>query len=95
MKQSLVATACATLILGACLGGSLASAQDSQRNLPPKSLRQQPAQTATGGPAPAAPVGHRQPRAGEVPETGVNDPDRIDPQDRELDRMIKNICKGC
>eukprot|EP01035_Chromulina_nebulosa_P062294 gene62294-biopygen45360 len=36
------------------------------------------------------------PRAGEVPAaTGTNDPSKIDAQDRELDRMIKGICKGC
>jgi hypothetical protein len=80
------------------LGHSLALAQDSQRNLPPKNLRSQPTtQSDTGlGNVPAAPVGHRQPRPGDLPpETGKNDPGRIDAQDRELDRMIKNICKGC
>lgn len=79
------------------LGHSLALAQDSQRNLPPKHLRSQQSDTGSaGGNIPAAPVGHRQPRPGDLPpETGKNDPGRIDPQDRELDRMIKNICKGC
>ena len=83
------------------LGHSFALAQDTQRNLPPKHLRSQPT-TQTGAPAdtsgnlPAAPVGHRQPRPGDLPpETGKDDPSRIDAQDRELDRMIKNICKGC
>ncbi len=78
------------------LGHSLALAQDSQRNLPPKNLRSQPTtQTGTGN-LPEAPVGHRQPRPSDLPpETGKNDPGRIDAQDRELDRMIKNICKGC
>jgi hypothetical protein len=79
------------------LGHSLALAQDSSRNLPPKGLRSQPtAQTTNSGTLPEAPVGHRQPRPGDLPpETGKNNPDRIDAQDRELDRMIKNICKGC
>ncbi|WP_398476391.1 hypothetical protein [Tardiphaga sp.] len=79
------------------LGHSLALAQDSQRNLPPKNLRSQPTtQSGSAGNVPAAPVGHRQPRPGDLPpETGKDDPSRIDAQDRELDRMIKNICKGC
>jgi hypothetical protein len=79
------------------LGHSLALAQDSSRNLPPKGLRSQPTtQTNNSGTLPEAPIGHRQPRPGDLPpETGKNNPDRIDAQDRELDRMIKNICKGC
>lgn len=92
MKEWFVATACLTV-----LGSSLALAQDSSRNLPPKALRQQPATqpNSTGAP-PEAPIGHRQPRPGDLPpETGKNDPDRIDAQDRALDRMIKGICKGC
>ncbi len=45
---------------------------------------------------PEAPIGHRQPRPSDLPpETGRNDPSRIDAQDRDLDRAIKNICKGC
>jgi hypothetical protein len=45
----------------------------------------------------AAPVGHRQPRAGQVPsENSLMDPN--DPVNREnaaLDRMINGICRGC
>ena len=45
----------------------------------------------------AAPVGHRQPRADQVPsEKNLMDPN--DPVDREnaaLDRMINGICRGC
>ncbi|HEY8335991.1 MAG TPA: hypothetical protein VIQ05_19555 [Tardiphaga sp.] len=87
MKKCLVAIACLTT-----LGSSLALAQDSTRNAPPAAVKraQQPAGTI------AAPVGHRQPRAGDVPsETGSNDPGKIDAQDRDLDRKIKGICKGC
>ena len=88
MKKWLAAMACL-----ATLGPSLALAQDSTRNAPPASVKraQQPQE-----PAAVAPVGHRQPRAGDVPsETGSNDPAKIDAQDRDLDRMIKGICKGC
>lgn len=46
---------------------------------------------------PEAPVGHRQPRADQVPpERGLTDPN--DPVNREnaaLDRMISGICRGC
>jgi hypothetical protein len=44
-----------------------------------------------------APVGHRQPRANQVPsEKNLSDPN--DPANREdaaLDRKIKSICRGC
>ena len=48
------------------------------------------------GPLPA-PVGHRQPRADQVPE-GKNNPTATEAekrQDAELDRKIKSICRGC
>src|SRR3954464_12309627 len=97
IKTTMMKTAKTTIALGAALfvlGHSLALAQDSSRNLPPKALRSQPA--AQSGNLPDAPIGHRQPRPGDVPpETGKDDPSRIDAQDRELDRMIRNICKGC
>jgi hypothetical protein len=44
-----------------------------------------------------APVGHRQPRADQVPsEKNLSNPD--DPLNKEnaaLDRKIKSICRGC
>lgn len=42
-----------------------------------------------------APIGHRQPRADQVPQG--NDPaaDAEKRQDAELDRKIKSICRGC
>ena len=50
-------------------------------------------------PAPAreAPVGHRQPRAGEVPsEKNLNDPnDPLSKENAMLDKKIKSICRGC
>jgi hypothetical protein len=78
------------------LGHSFALAQDSQRNLPPRALRSQPAAQPTNASAPDAPIGHRQPRPSDLPsENGKSEQSRLDAQDRELDRMIKNICKGC
>ncbi|MFC0242759.1 hypothetical protein [Rhodopseudomonas telluris] len=41
-----------------------------------------------------APVGHRQPRRGDVSEP-PGSIDQVDPQDAALDRKIKSICRGC
>ena len=44
-----------------------------------------------------APVGHRQPRADQVPsEKNLSDPnDAVNREDAALDRKIKSICRGC
>lgn len=44
-----------------------------------------------------APVGHRQPRAGDVPsEKNLSDPNNpANREDAVLDRKIKSICRGC
>ena len=46
---------------------------------------------------PEAPVGHRQPRADQVPsEKNLTDPsDPINRENAALDRMINGICRGC
>ena len=62
--------------------------------------------TGTGGgsstavkdrPIPQAPIGHRQPRASDVPPakemTDPNDP--LSKENALLDRKIKSICRGC
>ena len=43
------------------------------------------------------PVGHRQPRADQVPsEKNLSDPnDPVNREDAALDRKIKSICRGC
>ena len=48
-------------------------------------------------PAIEAPVGHRQPRPGEVPdEKNLNNPnDQANKEDAALDKKIKSICRGC
>ena len=45
----------------------------------------------------SAPVGHRQPRADQVPsEKNLMDPnDPINQENAALDRMINGICRGC
>ena len=52
---------------------------------------------ASSGSVPQAPVGHRQPRAGDVPsEKGLNDPNNpVNKEDALLDKKIKSICRGC
>lgn len=45
---------------------------------------------------PQAPIGHRQPRRGDVPDPQGRGPDAVSvEQDRVLDRKIKGICRGC
>jgi hypothetical protein len=46
---------------------------------------------------PEAPVGHRQPRADQVPsEKDLMDPnDPVNQENAALDRMINGICRGC
>ena len=63
------------------------------------------AQTGTGtsvgqtikGNIPQAPVGHRQPRASDVPDEKnlANPSDPINKEDALLDKKIKSICRGC
>lgn len=44
-----------------------------------------------------APIGHRQPRADQVPsEKNLSDPNNpANKEDQALDRKIKSICRGC
>jgi uncharacterized protein YcnI len=44
-----------------------------------------------------APVGHRQPRADQVPSEKnlMNPNDPVNRENAELDRKIKGICRGC
>jgi hypothetical protein len=50
-----------------------------------------------GGGVLPAPVGHRQPRAGDVPdEKNLSNPnDPVNKEDAMLDKKIKSICRGC
>lgn len=52
---------------------------------------------ASSGALPQAPVGHRQPRAGDVPsEKNLSDPNNpVNKEDALLDKKIKSICRGC
>ena len=46
---------------------------------------------------PDAPVGHRQPRRGDVGnEKNISDPNsQANKEDAALDKKIKSICRGC
>ncbi len=79
------------IVLLVAIGGSAAIAQTSGNGRTP---------SASGGRATTvlpAPVGHRQPRADEVPsEKTLSDPnDPLNREDAELDKKIKSICRGC
>jgi hypothetical protein len=57
-----------------------------------------PATSPSGKPTTEeAPIGHRQPRADQVPpENNLSNPnDPINREDAALDRKIKSICRGC
>jgi hypothetical protein len=66
--------------------GSVAMAQNNSKPSPNLS-----------GTAREAPVGHRQPRADQVPsEKNLGDPNNpVNREDAALDRKIKSICRGC
>lgn len=65
-------------------GGSRNSAAPPSMNVDQQSL-------------PEAPVGHRQPRADQVPseKSLMNPNDPVNQENAALDRMINNICRGC
>ncbi|HKU07293.1 MAG TPA: hypothetical protein VJR30_14590 [Bradyrhizobium sp.] len=51
----------------------------------------------SGGGVPQAPVGHRQPRAADVPdEKNLSNPnDFLTKENAALDKKLKSICRGC
>ncbi len=53
--------------------------------------------SGSSGGVPPAPVGHRQPRAADVPdEKNLNNPnDVLSRENAILDKKIKSICRGC
>ena len=79
-----------TMALMVLIGGPAAVAQTGTNTAP---------RGAANSPAPAreAPIGHRQPRAGDVPsEKNLSDPnDPLSKENALLDKKIKSICRGC
>lgn len=84
MKKIMLATSLVVLLGGAAVaqtGGTKGSTSSG----------------ASSGSVVPAPVGHRQPRAGDVPSeknlSDVNDP--LSKENQALDKKIKSICRGC
>lgn len=42
-----------------------------------------------------APIGHRQPRAADLPPSITAAQPALDPEDAEVDRKIRGVCRGC
>ena len=90
--QKLVTTrligAVAVLIL---IGAPAAMAQKTNAQGSPPGAAIQPQNI------PEAPIGHRQPRADQVPsEKSLGDPnDPLNKENAALDKKIKSICRGC
>jgi hypothetical protein len=78
-----------TLALMVLIGGPAAIAQSGGGTS--TAMKNQPQ-----GPR-EAPIGHRQPRADQVPsEKNLSDPnDALSRENAALDRKIKSICRGC
>jgi hypothetical protein len=74
--------------------GSVAMAQNSSKGSSGSPSTSSP---SSYGSVPEAPIGHRQPRADQVPdEKGLANPsDPINKEDAILDKKIKSICRGC
>ncbi|WP_375309153.1 hypothetical protein WHZ77_17930 [Bradyrhizobium sp. A5] len=87
MKKIIVAASLVVL-----LGGAAAAQTGSKGSTSSGATSGQSA-----GSLPQAPVGHRQPRAGDVPnEKNLSDPnDPLSKENQALDKKIKSICRGC
>jgi hypothetical protein len=85
MKRTIV-----VLSLLLLMGGSAAFAQNGK-------TMGNPGASNLPSTIPQAPIGHRQPRASDVPdEKSLNDPNSsVNKEDAALDRKIKSICRGC
>jgi hypothetical protein len=91
MKRSNMNKTTGLLALLVLFGGAEAMAQSGMNK----------GSTSTGqtinGSIPDAPIGHRQPRPGDVPdEKNLSDPNAAqNKEDAALDKKIKSICRGC
>jgi hypothetical protein len=75
------------------LGGPVAVAQNDARSGGSAYSGSAPQTSPNSGGPIEAPIGHRQPRVGDVPQGGnIAKPDA---EDAALDRKIKSICRGC
>jgi hypothetical protein len=83
LETKLIATIALTLLIG----GTLAIAQTKGSG----------SSGAANSTIPEAPIGHRQPRADQVPseKTQKNPNDFLEKENAILDRKVKSICRGC
>ena len=90
MKKKISIKLIATMAFMALIGGPAAIAQTAGGTGSQGAASQ-------GQPSREAPVGHRQPRADQVPsEKNLSDPNNpAYKEDQALDRKIKSICRGC
>ena len=92
--QNLITTTALLILLGTpgAIAQTAASARPSV-GLASSSSSMTPDRRLIG----SAPVGHRQPRATDVPSENPasGDLEQISPEDAALDRKINNICRGC
>src|SRR3979490_2525633 len=82
-----------TIVLLALVDGSAAIAQPAG----PRNPAAPPSMNSDQQMLPEAPVGHRQPRADQVPSQKnlMNPNDPVNQENAALDRMINGICRGC
>ncbi|MGZ5877405.1 MAG: hypothetical protein ACXWKP_35660 [Bradyrhizobium sp.] len=80
-----------TMALLALIGGPAAMAQTGSSSTGTSGAANQPPMIRE------APIGHRQPRADQVPsEKDLGNPNNpMSKEDAALDRKIKSICRGC
>jgi hypothetical protein len=90
MRKLLTAKLIATIALLVLIAGPVAIAQTGGGTGSPSANSNKPK-------LPEAPVGHRQPRADQVPsENNLGNPNNpANKEDAALDRKIKSICRGC
>jgi hypothetical protein len=81
-----------TIALLALVDTSMAIAQTAGSRNPPAHRSTKSGQQLLPG---DAPVGHRQPRADQVPSEKSPMDDSISRENAALDRMTKSICRGC
>ncbi len=90
--RRLITTASLIAAMAFLAFGSAAMAQSGK-----KTPQSSTPSSSMSGTLPEAPVGHRQPRADQVPnEKNLGNPnDPINKEDAALDKKIKSICRGC
>jgi hypothetical protein len=79
-----------------CAGAALAQSKSGSASSSPTS----PSSPSAGSSRPVeAPVGHRQPRASDIPQMEDREERRLTAEEKaaneRLDRALKGICRGC